>query len=730
MKIKKLLAWAGAFGLVAGFALPAQAVGGTIASINSVTFLTGAISKTADLGVTFSNTDFQAGYFTLDTTTAGCAALPAGLTFTGNFGSGNAAASATDPTLGISGIPARTVAAGDYNLCVVANKASQTDAETAVLTIAGYNPTEFTPQGDSWVTVPFADRIYAKTQEHFLAQNNEYDDDSIHYLPAGETCTINSDDSFGGPALIVEGAGTCTNNAQNAGLGVPIGFNVNFGGETFSSIYLTTNGMLAFDPTVDDYDNSLAETAVGNTASGISALGMDLGFYSYTTPANHTNIWVANDVTVDGKPAFIATWENAGSHGDDNLKADFQIVLMDNGNGNFDAWFNYDRMQVDDQGYSQKELWIDLIGGKQSTNKYFAYDKEFLTVGQCYAVNVNSLLNKDGTSSSDTNPTSALLNADDSVSLFTDNACATAYEPSVDTKYMRAPVSGTNLNYETIPVGWFVYNDSNPADIEILPTEFFPNSDQALIVDGGANQLISQSVNTTVVGRYVLWMTDGVTGGDSRSIESQVEEQAASSPTPIYAYVVPKFTFGSPSVVNSNQATLFTAFGVKLGTIISAKINGIPLEMVSNSDGKIVFRLPALAAGTYDIEAVGINEVVKFTKAVTVGSAPTSSSSGFALGVAKNVIGFAPGSSKLTSKQKNLIKAGVTGLPTASTLVCTGFVSGAGTSSSDKALARKRATNACVYAKSLNSTLVTQVKIGKSSPLGALARKVTLKFAK
>lgn len=736
MKTKAFLA-ATTAGLLAAvaFAAPAQASGGVITNVNAATFLTGAIAKTVDLGITFDNTDYEAGYFTSDSSTIGCDELPSGLSFDGDFGVGSPAADATNPVLSIVGTPSRSVSAGNYDICLVVTKGSDSDSETMVLTIGGYNPTEFTPRGTSWVGVPFADRIYAKTEEHFLADNNEYDDDSIHYLPAGETCEINADDSFAGPALIVDGQPTCTNQAEDAVAGIPLGFTVNFGGQSFTEIYLTTNGMLSFDPGQDDYDDTLSQTAVGNDSSGISALGMDLGYYSFNNPAEHTNIWISNTATVDGKPAFVATWENAASHGDDALKADFQIVLMDNGGGDFDAWFNYDRVEVDDQGYSDKELWIDLIGGKQGTNKYFAYDKEFLTVSECLTFGVSALVNKDGTDRSngdsdydDLNANASVtLNGDGSVSLFEDNACSEPFEPSLDTKYLRANVN-TSLTFESLPIGWFVYNNTDQADVIILPTEFFPNSDQDLLVDGGANQLISQSVNTTVPGRYVLWMTGGITGGDARSIQAQVEERA---PTPSPPSRPPSiaFTSVSPLTVANNSSALFTVFGARLNSVSSATVNGVPVEIVSIEAGRIVFRLPALAAGTHDLIMFAQNEVHTFQSAVTVAAglaiAPSNSQI-FVIGKGKTVQGFSGDSAVLTARQKTVIAAAVSALGTARTITCVGSTSNRTVTPVDKTLARSRAVAACSYAKRLNSTLTTVIKTAPSSAVGPKARNVTI----
>jgi hypothetical protein len=165
--------------------------------------------------------------------------------------------------------------------------------------------------------------------------------------------------------------------------------------------------------------------------------------------------------------------------------------------------------------------------------------------------------------------------------------------------------------------------------------------------------------------------------------------------------------------------------------VVKATINGLPVEIVSMESGKIVFRLPALPAGTYDLVVVAQYETVTFKKAVIVGTAASVAAAnpyGFVMGNVKSVVGYAGGSSVLSTRQKTIIASGVSALDTAKTLTCTGSTSSRRVTAADKTLARSRSVAACNYAKKLNPSLTTVIRTAPSSAVGPQARNVKLKF--
>jgi hypothetical protein len=138
--------------------------------------------------------------------------------------------------------------------------------------------------------------------------------------------------------------GTC------AGTPVPIGFNVDFYGTTFNSLYINTDGSVSFDAPVpfvqglledgyfdgdgflDAYDEIIApffaDVDTRNPASGVVTFGSG---------------------TFDGYDAFGVNWPNVGYFDDEADKLDsFQLILVDRpdlGAGDFEIVFDYGSMQ-------------------------------------------------------------------------------------------------------------------------------------------------------------------------------------------------------------------------------------------------------------------------------------------------------------------------------------------------------------------------------------------------
>jgi hypothetical protein len=120
---------------------------------------------------------------------------------------------------------------------------------------------------------------------------------------------------------------------------VPLGFTVSYFGGNYTKVYVNNNGYVAFDEevttlfTASRLDQRLlavffADVDTRGAASGTMHYGMD---------------------TVDGRPAFGATWSAVGYYQryDDKLDT-FQIVLIeraDTGAGHFDVEYNYETIE-------------------------------------------------------------------------------------------------------------------------------------------------------------------------------------------------------------------------------------------------------------------------------------------------------------------------------------------------------------------------------------------------
>lgn len=138
-------------------------------------------------------------------------------------------------------------------------------------------------------------------------------------------------------------AGSMGRNDDSSSASRSLGFSntINFGGTSYSKLYVNNNGNVTFDAALSAFTpfgvGSLnraiiapffADVDTRNSASGIATYGTSL---------------------VDGNEAFGVTWRDVGYY---NRKADklnsFQLVLInrpDTGAGNFDIEFNYDSIQ-------------------------------------------------------------------------------------------------------------------------------------------------------------------------------------------------------------------------------------------------------------------------------------------------------------------------------------------------------------------------------------------------
>jgi hypothetical protein len=119
----------------------------------------------------------------------------------------------------------------------------------------------------------------------------------------------------------------------------PIGFPINFFGQTFSSLFVNNNGDVTFDQALPDF-----------TPFGLATTRRVLiaPFFS------DVDTRVGNEVTygtnfVNGLPAFGVTWPGVGCFNENTSVTNFfQMLLIDRadtGVGNFDIEFNYNSIQ-------------------------------------------------------------------------------------------------------------------------------------------------------------------------------------------------------------------------------------------------------------------------------------------------------------------------------------------------------------------------------------------------
>ena len=132
------------------------------------------------------------------------------------------------------------------------------------------------------------------------------------------------------------------NDDQSTGLiGLP--FEVNFYGQTYSSLYVNNNGNVTFDHPLSTYTPfGLQDTNVPIIAPFFADVD--------TRGAGSSPVRYGYGVTMyEGHKTFCVNWVNVGYYsGHDDKLNSFQLLLVsrpDKGAGSFDIVFNYDRIQ-------------------------------------------------------------------------------------------------------------------------------------------------------------------------------------------------------------------------------------------------------------------------------------------------------------------------------------------------------------------------------------------------
>lgn len=377
---------------------------------------------------------------------------------------------------------------------------------------ANSSPNPFTSQGQSWVNVPNLDRIYL---ENFGSSNR--DDANLRYVASGVSCTFNSIFATGPFLTPVDLNGShCTqsgvsydpiNDATRLGA-LPIGFAINFFGTTYSSLWPSTNGGVYFDSPQIQYEDTLPHLAFSAGSSVLFMLGADQVYR-----ANKSNFWMAQ-TTINSIPAFVLSWENFDTWGNVNEKFSYQLVILNYGSGDFDAWFNYDSLaNFDNQfGYQSPYFLIDAKNDVTENSNVVvgAYSNTLPSV--CTYAFRHIIGNPSN------NPLSTGFyfklenNTARTISLWTDSSCST---PLNFTSKNNEATNGKAF-YEiyvddssrSIGIGWSTYNQTTK---EISTTELVSNASVSELINGGSDQIIAKSLNTTTPGRFIIGQRSGAT---------------------------------------------------------------------------------------------------------------------------------------------------------------------------------------------------------------------------
>lgn len=308
---------------------------------------------------------------------------------------------------------------------------------------------------------------------------------------------------------------------------LPIGFSINFFGTSYSSLWPSTNGGVYFDSPKIQYEDTLPHLAFSANSSVLFALGADQVYR-----AGKSNFWMAQ-TTINSRQAFVISWENFDTWGYANEKFSYQLVFINLGGGDFDAWFNYDELSnFDNQfGYYAPYFLVDAKNGIDTATDLVTgiYSNNLPTT--CTQVISHGSF---GTLTS--NVFSGLSNyyfklensSTKSISLWTDSSCSSS---RINFTTLQNETANGKAYYElyvddgskSLAIGWSIYDGST-----ITTTELIPNSTVAELINGGSDQIISKSINTTTPGRFIIGQRSGVT---TSNVESDIQNNSSGGGT-------------------------------------------------------------------------------------------------------------------------------------------------------------------------------------------------------
>jgi hypothetical protein len=395
------------------------------------------------------------------------------------------------------------------------------------IALANTAPNPYTSVGESWVDVPDANRVYA---ENFGSTDGN-DDESFRYVAAGISCTYNGVTATG-PFWTAQdfSSSDCVDANTNpfdpfddgTGLGAyPLGFDVNFFGDTKDSAWPNTNGGVFFDEPSSRYNKSVAALVGAARSSAIFPLAADL-YWDHT----ESNFWTGY-TTISGHDAVVFSWEkfhNCCNSNDSEENMSFQLVLIDLGGGDFDAWFNYDSFDNFDEGYDAAEFTVDMYSGVTAGSNVV---KGFPDIDNVSSQCTEFVLSDDSGDFTDSAFyddygsysiwVKAVSASNKTVSMWSDSTCETAVDINVvqdvdnDGYAYMTLENNDDTSYDAIGMGWGTYDQTNR---KISSTELLHNVDASTLLDSASSPLINRSWNTTVHGRMVLGQRDGGTIGD------------------------------------------------------------------------------------------------------------------------------------------------------------------------------------------------------------------------
>lgn len=309
---------------------------------------------------------------------------------------------------------------------------------------------------------------------------------------------------------------------------------MNFFGQNYSSAWPSIDGGIFFANPDDFAKKTMPNLISSANSSAMFPFGVDLEF-----DPTISNLWTAQ-TTVDSHAAVIFSWEHFLDPNNGSSDVSFQLVLLDLSNGDFNAYFNFDTISglSQNNGYPGPAVLIDLANGVSvGSNIATTSDAKYLPTGCLTAADAtwlgsgsNGVQDPFNSVSSGSAPWAYFKKESaTTISLWKDSSCTddptNNHEPLLidhlqDTVtngayYVELMPDQNSTPPRSVAIGWGTFN----ATTKVIDwTELQRNVDLATLVDGQPNALVTQKLNTTVPGRYVIGQRSGRTFSDAATI--------------------------------------------------------------------------------------------------------------------------------------------------------------------------------------------------------------------
>ena len=148
---------------------------------------------------------------------------------------------------------------------------------------------------------------------------------------------------------------------------VPLGFGINFLGESYDGVFVNNNGNVTFDESLFDFTpfdlTSTERVIIAPFFADVDTRSADVD--------DSTGTVTYGQGSIDGRNAFGVNWDEVGYFAQNDDKTNtFQLLIVDRsdiGNGNFDFTFNYDSIEFETGDASNGE---DGLGGDSARAGY------------------------------------------------------------------------------------------------------------------------------------------------------------------------------------------------------------------------------------------------------------------------------------------------------------------------------------------------------------------------